>query len=80
MAIGAAASSALDLMEEDLREAQHQEDMRAFKMMAENRLSGEEAQMAFARKFSLYQTHVRLLAKVTQGRNAAKRIKEADNG
>lgn len=78
MSIGAAATTALDLMEEELKEAQHAEDMRVFKLMAENRLTPEEAMMAFARKQAYFLTHARLLGKVTQGRNAARRVKLAE--
>jgi hypothetical protein len=75
LSIGHAAQTALDLMEEEIRDAQRQEDMRAFNLMHESRLTGEEALMAFARKYSLFHMHERLLAKVSGAKHAANRIR-----
>lgn len=76
MSIGAAAQSALDLMEEELVEAQQRQDLQIFGLMTKGELTPDVAMMAWARKHVLFEIHSRLLAKLRVGRQATKKLAE----
>ncbi len=74
LSIGAAASTALTLMEEEIKDLNHQIDKAAFAAIEQGRLTGEQAQMYFARKHALYAVYQRLVQKTKTGQNAGKRL------
>ena len=76
LSIGAAASTALQLMGEELKQLQYDVDRAIYAKIDAGTLTPEEAMLAFARKHTAWKILLRLSQKVTTGQSAARRLTE----
>jgi hypothetical protein len=74
MSLGQSAQVALALIEQELRDAQYKTDMAAYRCIAKGELTSEAAMNFWFKKNALYELHLRLTQKATQGTSSAQRL------